>query len=251
MVNAVAVAPAQQAMTVAQQVNPTAMARFPDDIFQGQPKTLVKQVFGGVQTSCDKSRYSVSAPNAFNQEGPTVFLYIDEGEKSGCCERCCCGANRTLTLNVHQGNCKDGPVVQSMHKPFHCCFMRKEFHVYKGEKGQNKIGTIQDPCSALEACCCCCCCSRKMGQQVFNEKGEQMYNTSSPCCASSFAINQGNTRDKVGWFSKQPGALLSIGKENRFVIEFPPDADAGGKQLIFAAGMLASFLYYEPRYSDN
>eukprot|EP00440_Ansanella_granifera_P016499 gb/GFBE01017927.1/.p1 GENE.gb/GFBE01017927.1/~~gb/GFBE01017927.1/.p1 ORF type:complete len:237 (+),score=68.25 gb/GFBE01017927.1/:1-711(+) len=221
------------------------------DIFQGNQKIMVKQEFALLECfSCEaKNRYRVSVPNG-EEEGPNVFLYVDE--ESGCCERICCSVNRSLTLNVHQGCTKDGPVVASMHKPFHlqgCCFCRPSFTVFAGPEGSKQIGQIEDPCRICV-----------MDQQIKDEQGNLAYTTNGsicqmgmccPCCASvDFDISKDGK--KVGLISKRP---MTIGecfkKTNRFTIDFPQGADATQKRLVFAAAMLLDLEYFEQNKNDN
>lgn len=222
-----------------------------EDIFRQQAKIMVKQEFAAIECcGCEaKNRYRVSVPNG-ESEGPEVFLYVDED--SECCERICCSVNRSLTLNVHQGNTKDGKTVLSMRKPFHCqgcCCLRPKFDVMDGPSGAASIGTIEDPCR---------CCL--MDQQVLDESGKLVYSTYGsicqlgiccPCCASvDFDIKKGEAN--VGKISKRPmtcGECLK--KTNRFTIDFPGDAGAKEKKLIFAAAMLADLEYFEQNKNDN
>merc|ERR1711862_316883 len=102
------VAPEQQSMDMAPG----------SDIFGGAKSLFIKQEMAAVEL-CGieaKQRYRISVPE--NGKEGRVFLYITE--KSECGERICCGPNRALTLQVHQGPDKDGPVIQTMHKPFAC-----------------------------------------------------------------------------------------------------------------------------------
>lgn len=233
-------APAQQNM------------EFGTDIFQGNTKIMVKQEFA-VLECCSieaKNRYRVTVPNG-ESEGPETFLYIDED--SACCERICCGPNRALTLNVHNGATKELPIVMAMHKPFHCqgcCCCRPSFTMYDGPKDTTKaIGTIEDPCR---------CCV--MDQQVFDADGKLVYTTNGsicqlgmccPCCGSvDFAVNKDGA--EVGKISKRPmtcGECLQ--KTNRFIIDFPKDADATQKKMVFGAAMLADLEYFEQKEKNN
>lgn len=223
-----------------------------DEIFQNQNKIMIKQEFAVLECfGCEaKNRYRVTVPNG-EEEGPNVFLYVDED--SGCCERICCSVNRSLTLNVHQGGAKEGPVVQSMHKPFHlqgCLCCRPKFEVYGGPKGaSDQIGTIKDPW----ACC-------KMDQRILDAPGNTLFTTYGsicqigmccPCCASvDFAIKKGG--EKVGNISKRPMTMGECCKKtNRFIIDFPPDATPVEKRLIFAAGMLCDLEYFEQNKNNN
>lgn len=223
-----------------------------DDIFQDSKQIMVKQEFAMLECcGCEaKNRYRVSVPNGEN-EGPNIFLYVSED--SACCERICCHVNRSLTLNVHQGSSKDGTIVQSMHKPFHCqgcCCLRPKFEVFAGAKGVNQIGNIEDPCR---------CCS--MDQQVKDSKGELVYTTKGsicqlglccPCCgAVDFQIKKPDDSD-VGKISRRPLTCTEMcQKTNRFTIDFPSDATPTNKRLVFAAAMLADLEYFEQNKNND
>lgn len=222
------------------------------DIFQGNQKIMVKQEFAVLEMcSCEaKNRYRVSVPNG-EDEGPNIFLYIDED--SGCCERICCSKNRSLTLNVHQGSTKDGPVMMAMHKDFHlqgCCCCRPKFTLFDGPESSNqKIGYVEDPCR---------CCM--MDQQILDANEKLVYTTYGsicqcglccPCCASvDFQVKKDG--QDVGLISKRPMTLCEcFQKTNRFIIDFPSDADATQKKMVFGAAMLADLEYFEQNGKDN
>lgn len=221
------------------------------DIFRNLPKIMVKQEFALIEMcSCEaKNRYRVTSPQG-EQEGPEVFLYVDED--SGCFERICCSVNRSLTLQVHAGASKEGPIVQSMYKPFHCqgcCCLRPRFEVFAGPKGQNQIGTIEDPCR---------CCM--MDQQIKSTSGETIYTTYGsicqlglccPFCASvDFDIRKGD--NSVGTISKRPMTCAECCKKtNRFTVDFPKGASPNEKRLVFAAAMLADLEYFEQNKNNN
>mmetsp|Transcript_45473 Transcript_45473/g.75538 ORF Transcript_45473/g.75538 Transcript_45473/m.75538 type:complete len:234 (+) Transcript_45473:75-776(+) len=222
-----------------------------DDIFRGQDKVMVKQEFAVMECcGCEaKNRYRVTVPNG-EEEGPEVFLYVDED--SGCVERLCCSVNRSLTLNVHQGDNKEGKTVLSMHKPFHCqggCFCRPTMQVFDGEKDSTLVGHIEDPCR---------CCM--MDQQIYDETGKLIFTTYGsicqlgmccPMCASvDFEIKQDDK--KVGLISKRPMTCGEcLGKTNRFIIEFPMEKKANERKMIFAAAMLADLEYFEQKKNKN
>merc|ERR1712066_288401 len=190
-------------------------------------------------------------PNG-EEEGTNIFMYVDE--ESECFERVCCSVNRTLTLNAHQGATKEGPIAMAMHKPFHCqgcCFMRPQFQVFSGVKESNqRIGTIEDPFR---------CCM--MDQQIKDNKNTLVYSTYGsicqlgmccPCCAPiDFQIKKPGGQD-VGLISKRPLTCFeACTKTNRFTIDFPKDADAAQRKLVFAAAMLADLEYFEQNKNDN
>eukprot|EP00931_Biecheleriopsis_adriatica_P020408 TRINITY_DN1364_c0_g1_i1.p1 TRINITY_DN1364_c0_g1~~TRINITY_DN1364_c0_g1_i1.p1 ORF type:complete len:257 (-),score=60.11 TRINITY_DN1364_c0_g1_i1:73-780(-) len=219
------------------------------DIFQGNQKIMVKQEFALLECfSCEaKNRYRVSVPNG-EEEGPNIFLYVNE--ESNCCERICCSVNRSLTLNVHQGATKEGPIVQSMYKPFHvqgCCICRPKFDVFDGARAP--IGTIEDPCR---------CCA--MDQQIKDAGGKLIFTTYGsicqlglccPCCAS-VDFNVKKDGNDVALISKRPMTCGEcIKKTNRFIVDFDKINDANEKRLIFAAAMLADLEYFEQNKNDN
>jgi len=233
-------------------MNAPAQMSMGDDIFQNHPSIMIKQEFAMLEM-CSieaKNRYRVSVPSG-DDEGPNIFLYVDED--SACCERICCSVNRSLTLNVHQGSTKDGPVMMSMYKPLHCqgcCIFRPEFQVYDGPASSNKmIGKIEDPCR---------CCA--MDQQIKDASGALVYTTYGSicqlglCCACCASVDFQIKKDgnDVGLISKRPMTCGEcIKKTNRFKVDFPKDANATHKKLVFAAAMLADLEYFEQNKNDN
>jgi len=214
------------------------------DIFKNSPKVLIKQEMALVEMcSCEaKQRYRISAPGPENTEGP-VFLYISE--ESQCLERICCGPNRSLTLKVHEGSSKDGPVVQTMHKDFSCqgcCCLRPSFRVF-GQGGTNTIGSIEDPCR---------CCV--MDQQIFNKDRNLLFTTYGsicqpglccPCCCDvGFDVNKNG--QKVASISKMALSCTEMFvKTNRFLINFEKINDPVEKRMLLSSAMLLDLEYFE------
>mmetsp|Transcript_36463 Transcript_36463/g.84837 ORF Transcript_36463/g.84837 Transcript_36463/m.84837 type:complete len:235 (-) Transcript_36463:135-839(-) len=221
------------------------------DLFAGKSKIMVKQEFAALECcGCEaRNRYRISEPNG-EEEGPNIFLYIDED--SNCVERICCSVNRSLTLNVHLGATKDGPVVQSMHKPFSCqgcCCLRPSFTVYAGPEGSNLIGTIEDPCR---------CCM--MDQQVYDRDHKLLFTTYGsicqcgiccPCCASvDFDVLKDGI--KAASISKRPMTLCEcLQKTNRFIVDFDQIDDFTEKRMLLAAAMLADLEYFEQQKNND
>jgi len=233
------------------QQNAPAQAGMNDEIFLNASKIMVKQEFAVLEIcNCEaRNRYRVSIPNG-EEEGTNIFMYIDE--ESGCFERICCSADRALTLNVHQGATKDGPVLMAMHKPHHwqgCCICRPRFDVYAGpEKNNQRMGTIEDPFR---------CCM--MDQQINDGSGATVFTTYGsicqwgllcPCCAPvDFQVKK-NGAD-VGLISKRELTCCEVlEKTNRFIIDFPKNATPAQRKLVFAAAMLADLEYFEEQKSS-
>jgi len=99
-----------------------------------------------------------------------------------------------------------------------------------------------------------------MDQQIVDANGTLVYTTYGsvcqlgmcfPCCGSvDFQIKQ-DGKD-VGLISKRP---MTMGeccqKTNRFIIDFPSDADPTQKKMVFGAAMLADLEYFEQNKNDN
>lgn len=224
-------------------------AQMGGDIFQGANRIMVNQEFAVMELfGCEaKNRYRVSAPQG-DQEGAT-FLYIDE--KSECFERLCCSTNRSLTLDVHEGATKDGPVVQSMHKPFHLqgnwCCCRPHLDVSDGQS--NPIGTVDDPW----ACCV-------MNQKLHSKDGKPLFTTSGSvwqlgmCCPCLAPVEFDVKRNEevVANISKLPLDLCECFKKtNRFVVDFKSITDPEERRMIFASAMLADLQYFEVNKNDS
>merc|ERR1712183_833247 len=191
-----------------------------------------------------KQRYRISVPNSDNSEGG-VFLYIhEEGE---CAERICCGPNRSLTLMVHQGNSKEGPVVQSMYKPFSlqgCCCMRPSFMVWGpgGKMANDVLGNIEDPWR---------CCL--MDQQVYNNKRELVFTTEGSicqpgvccplCCDVEFKVKKNG--NKVANINKMALSCAEMCLHtNRFMIDFGGITDPAERKLLLSSAMLLDLEYF-------
>lgn len=212
------------------------------DIFNGADRLYIKQEMAAIEL-CGveaKQRYRVSPATADNQEGQ-VFLYITE--ESGCLERICCSVNRSLKLLVHQGNSKDGPVVQTMDKPFSCqgcCCLRGSFVV---NAGGNQIGSIEDPCR---------CCW--MDLQVMNASGGPMFTAAgSPCqcglccpCCAGVKFDIAKEGQSVGSVEKMPADCQEIFlKTNRFIVDMTRIKDPVERRMALAAAMMLDLNYFE------
>lgn len=216
------------------------------DMFSNASQVMVTQEWAAVEM-CGieaKNRYRISVPMQGQKEGAT-FLYITE--ESQCLERVCCGPNRTLTLKVHEGNSKDGPVVMRMHKPFSCqacCFLRPTFKVYgPGGMPNDQIGSIDDPCR---------CCY--MDQRIFSKDGNVAFTTGGTmcqpglccpcCCGVDFNVTKNGS--KVGSIEKIAQNLTEMCmKTNRFMIKFDKVQDNQERRLLLASAMLLDLEYFE------
>lgn len=222
-----------------------------NDLFKNSNKILIKQEWAAMETcGCEaKNRYRISVPQGETDEGD-VFLYMDE--ESSCLERICCGPNRSLTLRLHEGKTKDDPIVQEMHKPFHCqgcCFMRPHFDVYAGKDGANKIGKIDDPFK---------CC--QMDQQIYSKDDELLYTTQGSvcqlgmCCPVCFDVTFDilKNENKVGEIKKPPLNFTECCcATNRFLVDFQQIDDPEHRRMIFAAAMLLDLEYFEQQKGNN
>lgn len=221
------------------------------DIFQNQPKILIRQEFALIEM-CGieaKNRYRISVPQPDGRSEGQVFLYISE--TSDCFERICCSVNRSLTLNVHAGPGKDFPIIQQMEKPFHlqgCICCRPTFNV-TGASKEEKFGRIEDPWR---------CCV--MDQQIFDVAGALKFVTSGslfqcglccPLCADiDFTVSkQGKP---VGHIKKLRIDPCECVKEtNRFLIDFQGLTDPTERRLALASAMLLDLQYFEQNKNNN
>jgi len=128
--------------------------------------------------------------------------------------------------------------------------MRPEFSLFDGSKeSNNMIGKIEDPCR---------CCI--MDQQIMDKTDSLVYTTRGSicqlgmCCPCLGSVDFQILKDgqEVGLISKRP---MTCGeccqKTNRFIIDFPKDADSTQKKLVFGAAMLADLEYFEQNKNDN
>lgn len=222
------------------------------DIFMGMPMIGIQQRFEIMEMcGCEaRNRYDVgNSPDAKVPPG-SGFLHVSED--SECLERICCGPNRTLTLNVNQGGNKGaGPVVMSMHKPFHCqgcCFLRPEFQITA--QGQ-QVGNIKDPFR---------CCS--IDQHIFDAAGVQRFQTGPeticqigiccPCCGDvSFPISRTGGAQVATVTRPALEFCECLQKTNRLKIDWQAVSDPQERKLIFAAAMLIDLEYFEVQKNDN
>jgi len=217
------------------------------DIFQSAKKLFIKQEFAAIEM-CSveaKQRYRVSQATADNTEG-NVFLYI--GEESNCLERVCCSVNRSLTLQVHEGQTKEGNILMSMKKPFslqNCCCLRPRFDVFAGtgDREEDKIGTVEDPCRFCW-----------MDQQINDPSGNLLFTTAGcpcqagmfcPCCAGiEFEVKKNES--VVGKVEKLPMDCAELClKTNRFVVDFGQLTGEKERKLLLASAMLLDLAYFE------
>lgn len=216
------------------------------DLFNGAKKLFIKQEMAVIEL-CGieaKQRYRVSEATAENTEGQ-VFLYVTE--ESQCMERICCSKNRSLKLLVHSGQTKDGPIVQTMEKPFSCSgpwpCCRPSFAVYAGAAGSNMVGRVEDPCHICT-----------MDQKVFDASGSQIFSVDGSicqggmccpcCCGVFFKAKKGDS--EVAAIEKLP---LDCGdiclKTNRFTLDFDKITDPAERRMMFASAMLLDLEYFE------
>ena len=176
-------------------------------------------------------------------------MYIRE--ESECCERICCGPNRSLTLHVHEGHDQTGNTIGKIHKTFgcsSCCCLRPSFVVTDGL--DNRIGEIEDPCR---------CCV--LDQQVKNVNGDTEFTASGACCQLGFccpciwdprfAILDMN-QTEVGAITKRFGGCGEcMSGANNFDLLFPAGADETQKMLLLAVTMGLDLAYFERQKGDS
>ena len=92
-------------------------------------------------------------------------------------ERICCSVNRSLTLHVHQGGSRQGPVLFSMVKPFHLqgciCCCRPTMEIFSGG---NRLGRVEDPFE------CNVCLSCGINQKLYDASDDLIYTTYGTLC---------------------------------------------------------------------
>jgi len=178
------------------------------------------------------------------QSNSGAELYLSES--SECCERVCCGPNRSLTFNVHAGPNEHFPVIYKLNKAFHlagCCFCRPKMNVVGGDN--RGVGRIYDPCR------CCCILDNKLYDQEDRLKWTVKGSTCQlgvccPCGSAEFPINDASTNRRVGNVEKQSNGLAECCfAANKFQIDFPRDATVDEKALFIGSAMLIDVEYFE------
>eukprot|EP00929_Paragymnodinium_shiwhaense_P038206 TRINITY_DN20233_c0_g1_i6.p1 TRINITY_DN20233_c0_g1~~TRINITY_DN20233_c0_g1_i6.p1 ORF type:complete len:193 (-),score=31.50 TRINITY_DN20233_c0_g1_i6:527-1105(-) len=190
--------------------------------------------------------------------------------------RICCPACRNLTMNVHSGIDKTGPVVLSMDKNFHCpmipaplaCFMiisscgvnacfvcpmmlaalvaEPKFAV---RQGTQMLGEIHDPAGPL------CLCN--MDAKIKNASGQEVMHTGPstlcqigmmcPCCAEA-TVPVTKDGKPVAHITRNAVTLCELcQKTNRFTIDFGSIQDPVQRKQIFASAMLLDLQYWEQK----
>lgn len=215
----------------------------------GQAVTIKQEVAVIEFFGCEaRNRYRVHQssvrPEHRSVETPQLF-YISEESK--CCERICCGPQRTLTLRVHQGYDRKAPVWLRMHKPCHlqgnCCCLRPELTVM--DNAYNVLGKVEDPCA-------CCRIDQKILDASANLKWE-VYGSicqcglCCPCCGDVvFEIKPVPDSDNRGEIRKIfDGASEMCLRTNKFKLTFPSGASEADKILLFGSTMLVDLEYFE------
>jgi len=207
-------------------------------------KLFIKQEMAAIEL-CGieaKQRYRVSVANG-DKEGNPIQFFITE--KSDCIQRICCGPNRALTLEVHEGGNKDGPVMMTMEKPFSCtgcCFLRPAFKVFKSG---TPIGEIDDPCRFCT-----------MDQQVRDANNNHIMTMTGsvcqcgvccPCCAPvTFDIQEAAGGGDLGKVEKLPMDCEELClKTNRFTVDLSKIQEEDHRRLALASTMLLDLGYFE------
>ncbi len=208
---------------------------------------LIRQEWSALELcgGCEApNRYRVykASKDARSTDNLENTMYINE--ESDCCERICCGVNRSLTLVVRQGTKKDGPELLRLKKPFHlqgCCCCRPEMDIT--DSAGNQVGHIDDPC----ACCV-------MNQTVKDHTGEVKYKVEGTLCQCGLCVPcidiKFDVKDVKGG---PPGEIRKIFdgcseiclKTNKFKITFPENATEPDKSLLLGATMLLDLEYFE------
>ena len=192
-----------------------------------------------------KNRYAVSTSSS----DPTVrgpgqqSMYIHE--ESECCERICCGPNRSLTLVVSQGF-KGGPELLRFKKPFHlqgCCCFRPSFEI-KNSQGTH-LGRVEDPCAFCA-----------LDQRVFDAENLLKYKVYGsicqiglccPCCGDVVFSVKDMAGGPEGEIRKIFTCGELLGLNNKFKVVYPPGAPDGDKALVLGATMLLDLQYFEQK----
>mmetsp|Transcript_37345 Transcript_37345/g.76608 ORF Transcript_37345/g.76608 Transcript_37345/m.76608 type:complete len:268 (-) Transcript_37345:112-915(-) len=238
------------------------------DTFDNHTRILVTQQFEilelcGIEA---KNRYRIST-----EDNPAeTFLFAQETGDG--CERVCCSLCRSMTMNIHLGHDKNGPVVLSMQKERHCQMLPCPILLHPGawivtcpwlciaaaskdpefivRKGNEVLGSILDPSGPAFQC--------KGNSLIRDATGCTLYETGPLCLCSSARCCPCLEEEAVHVTTPAGERVASItrkamtcaelcGKMNRFVVDFGSVRDPTHRALIFAAGMMFDLQYWEQK----
>lgn len=236
------------------------------EIFNNLKSVFIIQEFAAIEM-CGieaKNRYRISP----SKDQPS-FLYAMES--SACFERICCPGCRKLTMNLHQGSDKSGPVVLSMDKKCHCpmmpcpallnpggwpimcpwvCIASQMPPEFMVREGGAVIGSVFDPPWPLFGC--------KINSLIRDASGNEIMRTGPVCMCQKGLVCPCCADMPIGVFKgeKQVATITRISlscmqmcctKTNNIQIDFDQVTDATEKKLVFAAAMLLDLQYFEQK----
>lgn len=245
------------------------MMAAPVDPFGGQQVLLATQVFE-VMELCGieaKNRYRISPP-----ENPVGGTFLFAQESSEACQRICCSPCRSFTMNVHQGESKQGPVVLSLEKTEqHCPMLPWPVFLHPGawfitcpwvciaftmsppqitvKRAGTVVGTITDPPGQLFCCKANFIIRDASGNEIFEVGPHTLcqFGQCCPCLADEVVkVHDARSGAEVARISRLKMTCLEIcQKTNRFTVDFGQVQDPNHKALIFAAGLFFDMQYWE------
>lgn len=207
----------------------------------------IEQLFRGADASeicgCEaKNRYKIS--------GAPQPLFISES--SDCPERVCCGPQRSLTFNLHDGPNEEGLIIYKFEKSFHCqaaCCdsLRPKLDIIDARTSVF-MGRAFDPFK---------CCT--IDNQLFDGNNNLVYTTKGPliqfgvCCPcgnAEFPVVEANASGMApassGSITKVFNGLSEICLQaNKFRIDFPRNAPPNRKPLLLGSALLLDIQYFE------
>ena len=195
-----------------------------------QQKVELLEAFTGWETA---NQYSVK-----NSMGQEVYL---AAEKSGCCNRQCCGASRSFDMRISDHKKQE---VLWLSRPLRCsccwcCCCQQELEV-QAPKGTT-IGWVKQICSVV-----------KPKFAVCDSSGTEQLRIVAPCCqfrCCRDVVFRVNSLDgtEVGQIRKQWTGLVkeALTDADYFSVTFPMDLDVHCKATMLAATFLIDFMFYE------
>lgn len=242
------------------------------DIFgQGCTSVTAAQEIVVMETVC-----GVEAPNKYRiqpTKGNDQILYCREN--SECCERVCCPACRTLTMNVYR-DAESNLVLLSMTKRYHCpmipcavlpftcglcipcaaaAFQKPAEMVVKDgpEETGNIIGTIFDPPGPAFWCKIDLIIKDKKGQEIYTAGPKTLCSVGQMCACvqGEYVPVKDMSGNEVAYIERKAQSFEECCcNTNRFEINFNRVTNAEHKKLIFAAGFLLDLQYWEQRQNN-
>ncbi|XP_048845399.1 phospholipid scramblase 2-like [Brienomyrus brachyistius] len=165
-----------------------------------------------------------------NSLGQVVFYAVED---SDCCDRFCCGSQRSFLLRVMNNL---GEEVIRISRPLNCCLQELEVQCPPGKP----IGYVTQELHPFHP-----------EFMIRNERDEPVLKLTGPFCIcgcdTDFEVKSPNEAIVVGRITKHWAGLAQelFTNASNFAIRFPLDLDVRVKAVLLGACFLIDFMYYK------